>query len=721
MGELKIESIKNEALKNFAEKADAKYSKENAAASVFEGNGNGIIDTDFEKSAMRGFIQIGLEKGEIKYTDLTSDIMESIGGLNLTKKEQDIYDTQFVEKRFKDLITLYNAEKAKDTESRIPNFQKYLDAVEKQLKSNDKAEWKKPYTKEAFKKLENFARSEARSINFNKIEGTKAETGRGVRKELKAQVGDDKVQKAAIKDLKRATNIGGRHNHYEVRHEELKNISEKEIQKELKNKTLERPEIQAYLKAHKNADGTYNLQALADVIFEKTGYDYLVNRSRQGSLRELDTISSALNKELGSAVNLSDKEVIELIKFVGLKYEKKDHSFKNTIVGGILGMLTGGAGAANAAAKFSANQIVNLHVAAGSSAKQLIDALVTSGINASVTQVGDKVNIAIEQSVLLDRTASKIIEGALMGLGIGVLVGIATDLIIGKDKPFEGECFSTIDYRNDASVVDIESFKKKLANDVSVNKNPAKLETLSAMLDEFAIEAKNKGVADEKQIVKMFLDKIEKNGGSGSTTNCDENLGGRLYNKSIQIPVTEEVTTNTTATDTTTEETGDCDDCDEVYEAPKEEKTPTKPFNVEYGHIWDNIVKAKYPCLVEKYGLKEANLMMRTELCKDENGVLDEAMLKRIRGGWMPKHLELPAEIDGCPYEDNEVKKVFGQELIGGKKKYKGSMGTLGTGRKHTTDATYSTECHPEIVGKGTDKGSAQADYNKKLKAAGLK
>lgn len=89
-------------------------------------------------------------------------------------------------------------------------------------------------------------------------------------------------------------------------------------------------------------------------------------------------------------------------------------------------------------------------------------------------------------------------------------------------------------------------------------------------------------------------------------------------------------------------------------------KTHIRKDNPNVG--WKELVEAYYPDLIkacdgQMYGEKGAIRAFQKELCKDENGNLDEDKLKQIiRAADLPAEIKLPDNINGAERQNNTPK-----------------------------------------------------------------
>ena len=116
---------------------------------------------------------------------------------------------------------------------------------------------------------------------------------------------------------------------------------------------------------------------------------------------------------------------------------------------------------------------------------------------------------------------------------------------------------------------------------------------------------------------------------------------------------------------------------------------------------------------------------MQRALCTDKDGKFDRVKFNKMINEDIPAHIDFPDEIEYiymgkpgiCQYEENEVKRVS-QKQLQGKGKTKPSKGRYGDGRNK---ATFSTTCHPEVVGVGKTPEEAKKKYEEALAAKNKK
>lgn len=394
-----------------------------------------------------------------------------------------------------------------------------------------------------------------------------------IRRELRKEAETD-FDKKAIQNLKTERKIAARHNKYTARYngydkqtgiyaEEankgLASVTEKELKGLKENfgqkfkakdyNILKVLEGSGYLETIKNDDGTYDFRELADAVFEGTGYDYQVNRSKQYDVRELDCIKSniveLLNDELGYTTRndkgervivdeqkmfhkeeLTDAQVKNLVDFIGLKYEPREHkvvdALKNTIPGALIAGLAGGISSYFASPEVYQHQYVSMDVDINT-ATQILENMETSSGKVTTETLNDgRIRILVDQKQFVDRAFSEAITNGLISAGIGAALSFALGLAIGKDKDFEQACLSLTKYKSNNA----ETTKTKFAE----NLDAKKANVLSSTLDAYVAKyGEYKGMA-------QFWADLEEIAGKGSILNCEEVKGARMYQERVKKP-----------------------------------------------------------------------------------------------------------------------------------------------------------------------------------------
>ena len=402
-------------------------------------------------------------KADGKWDGFHKDLLDSI---------EDQAKANQINKEFKTLIGMYNdVKEAATKEGLAQNFEEYYNVVE------SKVDKKNSYTKEALKKLEAFAKDDARNVVADRMEDTTATGKKGIRKELRAQAGKDDFQKDAIQDMKTERKIFAREHKYEQNAQKLEHLTRSDVEKKLGTKMFDLLKG-SYLETVKNEDGTYDLSKLGDEILTRVGADYKVNQSKDKQMAEMENIKIRLaDLAQVSKDEISNGDVKDLLGLFKIKREHKDHT------PGIVKALVGGASAAAsgfAASKpIDVNQNVHLTFEDATMASDLMKELDKQGIDYTSTELTKgKVSININQAVSIDNR----LFDTLRGLGIGVLTSAALDVILGHKRD-EQSCMSVSDYdKNDPTYTDPAKYKKHFAN---TTKSQAKIQAMNALVDAY--------------------------------------------------------------------------------------------------------------------------------------------------------------------------------------------------------------------------------------------
>lgn len=613
-------------------------------------------------------------KADDKWDSFHKDLLDSL--------EKQAEANQ-VDKEFRALVNVYNdVKKASDTAGLAQNFEEYYKVVE------GKVDKKKSYTKEALKKLETFAKEDAKSSVVDRMEATTSTGKMGIRSELRKQAGDDDFQKDAIQDLKTERKIIAREHKVNNKIEDLSSVSGEELKKQLgemgnqynfTKKLFSRKRIannifdkldKSYLPKVKKADGNYDLSELAQVLKDHIGADYKVNQSKDPKMSEVENLKVALKDLTGE--DFTDNQIGVLVNLFDFKREHVDRTprLAKAIGQGVVGALSGAFGALASSDQLNVTQCVNLKFDSAAMADDVIKELDKQGIKYSKTALTNgKLGIKILQEVSIDDRLSNILVSSLGGAAIGVLTSAMTDIIFGNVQD-EKSCYSVSDYQPEKEVykrdengnlikdkngkfvkelventtyTKPEEYKKHFAN---TTKNPEKIQAMNTLVDAYVKEYGDDWHSKLHQaIIRMA--------GTGSKLNPEE-CKMMKFHKPVE--------------DTTIQKTED----------KKEEKPEQKPEEVcnvnawsdtvdktvthtrKGGDTWGGIVKAYYPCLVQEKGLSGAIRALKTALATDESGNLDRATYNDLlKGGDLPKTMKLPAKIGDCDInKDAKVKRV---------------------------------------------------------------
>lgn len=358
------------------------------------------------------------------------------------------------------------------------NFKAYVEILKNELK-NDKT-WKKSYTKEAFEYVEKYAQEDAMIVAQSRLDDkTKGDDNKDIKKEMeKLNTSGDKYQDKAIKELKMDRKTFGRKHTYEKNLEELKNISREKLQKELDKDTFEKLN-RSYLGTVKNPDGTYNLTQLAEAILSRAGVDYTVSRNDDDpEMGELTHVGRHLRSITGQ--EFSKSELKDLIKLSGIKYERRDRSFK-AITREAFDLPSASAAATSGAILapyVKVTQDAILRFADETTIQEVIKQLTEQGIKFDKVATKDGVALKILQNTTvnlkpLGPLASIIIEAAVKGLWT---------LAFGADKN-EKSCMSVSDYDiNDPTYTNPEKYKEYVAKNYH---NAQKINAIHALVDTY--------------------------------------------------------------------------------------------------------------------------------------------------------------------------------------------------------------------------------------------
>ena len=612
-------------------------------------------------------------KADDKWDSFHKDLLDSL--------EKQAEANQ-VDKEFRALVDVYNdVKKASDTAGLAQNFEEYYKVVE------GKVDKKKSYTKEALKKLKEFAQEDAKSSVVDRMEATTSTGKMGIRSELRKQAGDDDFQKDAIQDLKTERKIIAREHKVNNKIADLSSVSGEELKKQLgemgnqynfTKKLFSRKRIannifdkldKSYLPKVKKADGNYDLSELAQVLKDHIGADYKVNQSKDPKMSEVENIRAAL-KDLTNE-DFTDNEIGVLVNLFDFKREHVDRTpnVLKAIGHGVTGAMGGAFGSAVSSDKLNVTQCVNLKFDSAAMADDIIKELDKQGIEYSKTSLTNgKLSIKILQQVSIDDRLSNILVGTLGGAALGVLTSAMTDIIFGNVQD-EKSCYSVSDYqpkkevykrdengnlikdKNGKFVTELventtytkpEEYKKHFAN---TTKNPEKIQAMNTLVDAYVKKYGDNWHSELHQaIIRMA--------GTGSKLNPEECKMMKFHE-----PV-EDTTIKKPEQKPEPKPEPKPEVCDVDAWSDTVDKTVT--HTRKGGDTWGGIVKAYYPCLVQEKGLSGAIRALKVALATDENGNIDRATYNDLlKGGDLPKTMKLPAKIGDCDInKDATVKRV---------------------------------------------------------------
>lgn len=645
-------------------------------------------------------------KQDSKWDDFHKDLLDS---LEKQAKTAQIY------KEFKAIVAEYESVKTTMQKTEVvkqngDNFKAYVEIVKDKLKK-DKT-WKESYTKEAFEQLEDYARKDAKKLVESRLANeTGATTKKGLRKELRGMnKGGDAYQNDAIQDIKTDRKVFARKHKVENKANALSSITADALRTELGkrgyqynfakkasahkigNEIFEKLN-KSYLPTVMKEDGTYDLSKLSEEIASRVGQDYKVNQSKSDEkMSELKNIQNRLAKITGQ--DFTDNETKVLINMFGFDREHKDHTPK--ILKAAVGAVGGAAAALSASSKLNVSQAVELTIENSTIAKDMIKQLEASGVKPGVTELADgSINITVLQEYMKDSRITDILKGA----GIGALTNALFDIVIGDGKD-EKSCISISDYDiNDSTYTNAEEYKEYVAK--VFKKNPEKVEALHTLVDAYKEKFGD-------QWYKHFQQALRDMAGIGSKLNPEE-CRMIKYNKP------KDVDNNNHDDGVHNDGDGDGDDivpnhCDvEMRETPETDTTFT--HKVKFGDSWSEIVKAYFPnykeCFGTLEGSKGAIRALKKALATDADGKLNNALYQKLLAGYIPKELNIPAELGGC--KRNDEGKVQFKKPVGRPKGYMGAVGA----RTKTDGSVEVADC-TGTRGKGATTEQALADLNQK-------
>ena len=652
-------------------------------------------------------------KQDGKWDDFHKDLLDS---LEKQAKTAQIY------KEFKAIVAEYESVKTTMQKTEVvkqngDNFKAYVEIVKDKLKK-DKT-WKESYTKEAFEQLEDYARKDAKKLVESRLANeTGATTKKGLRRELRGMnKGGDAYQNDAIQDIKTDRKVFARKHKVENKANALSSITADALRTELGkrgyqynfakkasahkigNEIFEKLN-KSYLPTVMKEDGTYDLSKLSEEIASRVGQDYKVNLSKDDKMSELKNIQNHLRSITGQ--DFTNNETKVLINMLGFDREHKDHTPK--ILKTAVGAVGGAAAALSASSKLNVSQAVELTIENSTIAKDIIKQLEANGVKPGVTELADgSINITVLQEYMRDNTITNILKGA----GIGALTNALFDIVIGDGKD-EKSCMSISDYDiNDPTYTDAEKYKEYVAN--VFKKNPEKVDALHTLVDAYKEKFGDQWHAHFQQALRDMA-------GVGSKLNPEE-CRMIKYNKPKDVDNNnhDDNVDNDHDDGVHNDGDGDGDDivpnhCDvEMRETPETDTTFT--HKVKFGDSWSEIVKAYFPnykeCFGTLEGSKGAIRALKKALATDADGKLNNALYQKLLAGYIPKELNIPAELGGC--KRNDEGKVQFKKPVGRPKGYMGAVGA----RTKTDGSVEVADC-TGTRGKGATTEQALADLNQK-------
>lgn len=328
---------------------------------------------------------------------------------------------------------------------------------------------------------------------------------------------DDKVFEQFVDKRKDVSKIMKRHDKVMNRREELKKVSQDEIDRKLTKKTRE--SLKDYMEAHKNEDGTYDLSEISEAIEYRTGKDYIVNRydDKSKTLYEVKQVRKELvARDILNGGKL-DKEngpypqVKDLIDFC--EYKMEDRNRVPSLIEAGMDIFNGAA--SGVAAHVFAMQETGIEL-------NYYETQITNIINGNVTVTHTDFDYkqVIQMFDVWKNTGAAIIAGGLTSLALGML----EDVIFGRDV-IERECFDKSDY--DPNNIRYTNKNQYIAYLKKVA--PSEYEKIEPILKNYPVkEGKKEDEADNWDHNKFF-GHLNVMAGLGSNLNCAEIAGAKLF------------------------------------------------------------------------------------------------------------------------------------------------------------------------------------------------
>jgi len=340
---------------------------------------------------------------------------------------------------------------------------------------------------------------------------TDAQLAKDILKTANVQGGSDSEFEKFVRSNKVVTNITKRHDKVMKRREELKNVTQAELDKKLSKKAREA--LKDYLNAHKNEDGSYDLSGLSVAIENNSGKDYVVNKHADPKLSEINWARVSLREE---DVNVSGKEgtdnlTKEIAKFCGYEVQKRDHtpSWLEPLLGLGNGAIAGGV------AHMAAPQVKYIQYSDVLRASEDVKIFTPDG-DITVSQIVDKVITKTFDVNLFNNLGKAIASGAISGLVYSAIMDIA----IGRNVD-ELSSVAVNDFNaNSEKYTNREAYIKHLQKYDDTGAYYAKLEPILAKYP-----ADDKGNWDHNG----YLTELMAMAGSNSPLNGEEMVGNQLY------------------------------------------------------------------------------------------------------------------------------------------------------------------------------------------------
>ena len=502
----------------------------------------------------------------------------------------DIAEKEQIQKETQQLINIYHA--TSETQNGSNNFDSRVNAVK--TKMDEMGLTGTSYYKKAFKNMMNEVMKDANYAIDNMRDGINSTTAKDVERKLKEKVKGDKILEKASEKDEVDNKLQARHNNYNIITRMLKDNQGKEEMDAVLQEKLKKSTYIKIRNAYQQKDGKYaglvGLQAgLKDII----GAELKLNASQNTEIAEIKFVREYLRKATGS--DFTDKEIKNLVEFLGFKFETKDRSLETVLEDTPVGLAIGAGSAALNATRLKVEQYVNMKVSAEIS--ESLKSQLGDQVISSATDSDGMINVKVAQKVVKDDT----IIAALSGAGIGTIVTALFNLMEGKEIPFEKACFSKSEL---SAIVRGSESLEDAKNKICEKYQGMKGSILSALLQK-AHDAKPEDWKNN------FINAIDKIAGKYSLMNCEE-LQGVKFDK-IEELLTKEIPIIESNT----------------YGTKDIEGTPDKLVAVEVDTI--NARNSSWPKLIEQYDcLKDMQVdSNKYPLCaKKDKKVLAIRMLK---------------------------------------------------------------------------------------------
>lgn len=466
-------------------------------------------------------------------------------------------------------------------------------------------------------------------------------------------------------------------------------------------------------------NGDYDVSKLSMIIGDNVGANYKLDRQSKDfkALSEITKTTSALAVAT-ELKNLSPKEAKMLVEMCGYDIEGKGIDIGKAILGATAGALVSGLGGASAAATnkrpiidtdvINKNHVeVNIKCDDYNTIQDIIKQVEGQGGQANLIEGG--IQVVVDQknvAPLYWKASRQILKTALKSAMVGAAFGMVAGL---KDKP-EIPITST-----QFDCTTLEEYGKRLDNEVKQNAiSPKYAEALKLIAATFIKKGENGETTWDCDKYKAYLNKAAGDGGILNREEFITMLERMDNNKPVDNNEQNDNVNNNH--DNNVDNNDDNDDSIVVERCPVEKreipgKDTTVTHTVKFGDSWSEIVKAYFPnykeCFGTLEGSKGAIRALKKALATDADGKLNNAIYQKLLAGYIPKKLNIPAELGGCKRNDNG--KVKFKQPEGTPKGYMGTVGarTKADGSVEVADCTGTR-------GKGATTKDALADLNSK-------